>query len=61
VVRNLTYALFAELGRAPSAEEIGQAAGLSGGAHQPMACRSQPRSQTILDQLHLNDVFWRLG
>jgi hypothetical protein len=29
VVRNLTYALFVELGRAPSAEQVGQAAGLS--------------------------------
>ena len=27
-VRNLTYALFVELGRAPSAEEVGRAAGL---------------------------------
>jgi Alkylmercury lyase len=30
VVRNLTYALFVELGRAPSAEEVGQAAELAG-------------------------------
>jgi len=30
VVRNLTYALFVELGRAPSAEEVGDAAELSG-------------------------------
>ena len=30
VVRNLTYALFVELGRAPSAEEVGQAADLAG-------------------------------
>jgi alkylmercury lyase-like protein len=29
VVRNLTYGLFVELGRAPTAEEVGQAAGLS--------------------------------
>jgi Alkylmercury lyase len=30
-VRNLTYALFVDLGRAPSAEEVGRAAGLTGG------------------------------
>jgi hypothetical protein len=30
VVRNLTYALFVELGRAPSADEVGQAAELKG-------------------------------
>ena len=30
VVRNLTYGLFVELGRAPSAEEVGQAAELTG-------------------------------
>jgi hypothetical protein len=30
-VRNLTYSLFVELGRAPSAEEVGEAAGQSRG------------------------------
>jgi hypothetical protein len=28
-LRNLTYRLFAELGRAPTVEEVGQAAGLT--------------------------------